>query len=50
VGLVAGGVALMAYALHCDEAAPAFIAIWYSLGVLLATALGAVIGPQFLRW
>jgi hypothetical protein len=49
-GMAAGGVALMAYALHCSESTPAFIAIWYSLGVVLATAVGAVIGPRALRW
>ena len=50
VGLAAGGVATAAYALHCSEGAPAFIAIWYSLGIVLSTLLGALIGPRVLRW
>jgi hypothetical protein len=49
-GLAAGGVAAMAYALACTEGAVAFIAVWYTLGMLLAAGLGALIGPRVLRW
>ncbi|MFN4157962.1 MAG: NrsF family protein [Gemmobacter sp.] len=49
-GLAAGGVAAGAYALGCTEGAYVFIAVWYSLGLALATGLGALIGPQVLRW
>jgi hypothetical protein len=49
-GLAAGGVAAMAYALACTEGAAAFIAVWYTLGMLLAAGLGALIGPRVLRW
>ncbi|QYK42627.1 MAG: DUF1109 domain-containing protein [Paracoccaceae bacterium] len=49
-GLAAGGLAAMAYALACTEGAPAFIAVWYTLGMLLAAGLGALIGPRALRW
>ena len=38
------------YALSCTELSPAFVAIWYSLGIALAGALGAVLGPRILRW
>lgn len=49
-GLAAGGTAAAAYALACTEAAPAFIAAWYTLGMALAAALGALVGPRVLRW
>jgi hypothetical protein len=49
-GLFAGGVAMVAYGLHCPETEPAFVATWYTLGALLPTALGAVLGPLVLRW
>jgi hypothetical protein len=38
------------YCLHCPETEPAFIATWYSLGALLTTAAGALLGPVVLRW
>lgn len=49
-GLFAGGVAAAAYGLHCPETAPIFLATWYSLGVALSTAAGALVGPVALRW
>lgn len=49
-GLCAGGVAAAIYALHCIEYSPAFIALWYSLGIAAASAVGAIAGPRALRW
>ena len=49
-GLLAGALAATFYALHCDEMAAPFIALWYVLGMLLPTALGALLGPRLLRW
>jgi hypothetical protein len=49
-GLTAGGVGAFAYALSCTELSPAFVAIWYSLGIALAGGLGALLGPRVLRW
>jgi hypothetical protein len=49
-GLTAGGVGAFAYALFCPELSPAFVAVWYTLGVAAAGALGAVLGPRLLRW
>jgi len=49
-GLVAGAVAATVYALHCVESSPGFVLIWYSLGVIAASATGAFLGPRFLRW
>jgi hypothetical protein len=31
-------------------ASPAFVAVWYSLGIALAGGLGAALGPGLLRW
>lgn len=49
-GLFAGGVAATVYGLHCAENTFTFVALWYSLGVLLLAALGAVSGRWVLRW
>jgi len=49
-GLFAGGVAATVYGLHCPENTFTFVALWYSLGVLLLAALGAVLGRWVLRW
>lgn len=49
-GLAAGGVGAFSYTLSCTELSPAFVAVWYSLGVALAAALGAMLGPRLLRW
>lgn len=49
-GLFAGGLAATAYGLHCPETAPAFVATWYSLGILLTAGVGALVGPWALRW
>jgi hypothetical protein len=49
-GLFAGGLAATVYGLHCPEHTMAFVALWYSLGVALAAALGAILGPWALRW
>ncbi len=49
-GLFAGAIGACAYALACDESSPAFVAAWYTLGVLASGALGAAIGSRVLRW
>jgi hypothetical protein len=49
-GLLAGAIGAMAYALACHEASITFVALWYSLGIALSGALGAVLGPRLLRW
>jgi hypothetical protein len=38
------------YALACAEPSPAFVAAWYTLGILATGALGAALGPRVLRW
>ena len=49
-GLLAGSVGAFGYALSCPEASAAFVAVWYSLGIVLAGAVGAALGPHVLRW
>ncbi|URW76703.1 DUF1109 domain-containing protein [Sphingomonas donggukensis] len=49
-GLAAGACAATLYGLHCPEVSALFILVWYSLGILAAAAVGALIGPRLLRW
>lgn len=49
-GLGSAAVAAVVYALHCPEMQAPFLAVWYMLGMLIPTALGAVIGARWLRW
>lgn len=49
-GLLAGSGGALVYALYCPEMAAPFIGIWYLLGMLIPTALGAILGPRLLRW
>lgn len=50
LGLTAGALAAAIYALSCGEASFGFILLWYSLGIAIATAIGAALGPRILRW
>jgi len=50
IGLVAGGVSAIGYALHCTDDSLPFIALWYSGTIALCTVAGAVLGPRLLRW
>ena len=49
-GLAAGAFSATVYCLHCPEVSAIFVLTWYSLGILLAASLGALVGPRFLRW
>jgi hypothetical protein len=49
-GLLAGAAGAVVYTFHCPELAAPFLGTWYVLGMLIPTALGAVIGPLVLRW
>lgn len=49
-GLLAGALGAFGYSLSCPEASAAFVAVWYSLGILLTGVLGAALGPYVLRW
>jgi hypothetical protein len=49
-GFTAGSIGALIYTLHCPELAAPFLAIWYLLGMLIPTAIGAWLGPRVLRW
>lgn len=49
-GLLSGSTAAAIYSLHCTEDSPLFYAVWYVLGILAVTAVGAAFGRQLLRW
>jgi hypothetical protein len=49
-GLVAGASAATVYGFHCPEMAAPFILIWYTLGLAMAAALGAILGRWMLAW
>ena len=49
-GLVAGSAAATVYGFHCHEQAAPFILIWYTLGIAVCAAIGAVFGRWMLRW
>ncbi len=49
-GLSAGAWAATIYCLHCPEVSAIFVLTWYSLGILLAAGIGALLGPRLLRW
>jgi hypothetical protein len=50
VGLVAGSISAMGYALHCMADSFPFIAIWYGATIALCTLAGSWLGPKLLRW
>lgn len=49
-GLAAGGIAAAIYAWHCPDDSPLFLATWYSVGILVTTAAGFLLGRKILRW
>ena len=49
-GLTAGALAAVVYCLHCPEVATPFVAFWYTLGMLIPAAVGALIAPRVLAW
>jgi len=49
-GLTAGAWAAAVYCLHCPETTAVFVLTWYTLGMALASLVGALLGPRLLRW
>jgi hypothetical protein len=49
-GFAAGSFGALAYSLHCPELTAPFIGVWYLLGMLIPTAIGALLGPRLMRW
>lgn len=49
-GLLAGALGAIGYALACPEQSTTFIALWYTLGILMTALIGRWLGPLVLRW
>ncbi len=49
-GMCSGATGSFVYCLHCPETDLAFIGVWYLLGILIPTLIGALIGRSILRW
>jgi hypothetical protein len=49
-GLAAGGLGAAIYALYCQENSALFLATWYTLGIVIVSAAGALAGSRVLRW
>jgi hypothetical protein len=49
-GLCAGALGAAGYSFSCLEVSPAFVSLWYTLGIGLAALVGSALGPRFLRW
>lgn len=50
IGLLAGGIGAVGYALHCHHDSVAFVAIAYTSAIVETAILGALAGPRILRW
>jgi hypothetical protein len=50
IGLLAGAIGAFGYSFSCPETSLTFVAIWYTVGVVLAGVLGRILGPKVLRW
>ena len=49
-GIMAGGTGAWIYSFACDETGMMFLALWYTLGILIVGAAGALLGRLLLRW
>jgi hypothetical protein len=49
-GLLSAGIAATLYASHCPDDSPLFLAAWYTIGVIVMTGIGALLGSRILRW
>lgn len=49
-GIMAGGAGAWVYSFACAETGMMFLALWYTLGILIVGVIGAVLGRWLLRW
>lgn len=49
-GIMAGGTGAWVYSFACDEKGMMFLALWYTLGIVIVGVVGAVLGRFLLRW
>jgi hypothetical protein len=50
LGFMSGAAAALIYSLHCPELSPAFLTVWYTLGMLIPAVVGALLGKRLLSW
>nr|WP_295890309.1 DUF1109 domain-containing protein [uncultured Devosia sp.] len=49
-GIMAGGAGAWVYSFACAETGMMFLALWYTLGILIVGVIGAALGRFLLRW
>ncbi|KQV15649.1 hypothetical protein ASC97_31285 [Rhizobium sp. Root1203] len=49
-GLAAGAIAASVYAWHCPDDSPLFLAVWYSIAIMVVIFAGFILGRHVLRW
>lgn len=49
-GFLSGATGALVYCLHCPEMEAPFLGVWYLLGMLIPTVVGAMSGRRLLRW
>lgn len=49
-GIMAGGAGAWVYSFACAETGMMFLALWYTLGIVIVGGTGAVLGRFLLRW
>ncbi len=50
IGLAAGGLGAILYALTCPDDSPLFVAVWYSLAISVVTGACFLSGRRWLTW
>ena len=49
-GIMSGATGAWIYSFACDETGMMFLALWYTLGIVIVGGVGAVLGRFLLRW
>ncbi len=49
-GLAAGAIAASVYAWHCPDDSPLFLAVWYTMAIMIVIFAGFILGRRMLRW
>ena len=49
-GIMAGGTGAWIYSFACDEPGMMFLALWYTLAILVVGSVGSLLGRLLLRW
>jgi hypothetical protein len=50
IGLTAGGIGAILYALTCPDDSPLFVTAWYSFAIVIVTGACFIAGRRWLRW